>query len=144
MIKKLRKYLEENKLDYLLINTTDEFLVEYNELCNCARYFVTGFTGSTGDVLLSKENVRQFVDGRYHEQADAEVDHKTIEVVKLQLGQIYSSELAARIKDASTMYLRPRFSSSDDTTPICASTISTMGRLKIKPKGTTSIKKKSR
>ena len=103
MIKKLRKYLEENKLDYLLINTTDEFLVEYNELCNCARYFVTGFSGSTGDVLLSKENVRQFVDGRYHEQADEEVDHKTTEVVKLQLGQIYSTELAARIKDNSTI-----------------------------------------
>ena len=43
MIKKLREFLKENKLDYLLINTTDEFLVEYNELSNCARYFVTGF-----------------------------------------------------------------------------------------------------
>ena len=53
MIKNLRKILKEQKIDYLLINTTDEFLVEYNELSNCARYFVTGFSGSTGDVLLS-------------------------------------------------------------------------------------------
>ena len=103
MIKKLRQYLSENKLDYLLVNTTDEFLVEYNELCNCARYFVTGFSGSTGDVLVAQDKIWQFVDGRYHEQADAEVDHKVTEVVKLQLGQIYSAELVNRIKDNSTV-----------------------------------------
>ena len=103
MIKKLRQYLSENKLDYLLVNTTDEFLVEYNELCNCARYFVTGFSGSTGDVLVAQDKIWQFVDGRYHEQADAEVDHKVTEVVKLQLGQIYSTELVNRIKDNSTV-----------------------------------------
>ena len=103
MIKKLREFLKENKLDYLLINTTDEFLVEYNELSNCARYFVTGFSGSTGDVLLSKENVYQFVDGRYHQQADDECDLKTVTVVKLQLGQTFVSELVERIAPHSVV-----------------------------------------
>lgn len=103
MLKKLREFLKENKLDYLLVNTTDEFLVEYNELSNCARYFVTGFSGSTGDVLVSKDRVLQFVDGRYHEQADLEVDAKTTEVVKLQLGQAFSNEFAERILPNSTV-----------------------------------------
>lgn len=103
MLKKLRKFLKENNLNYLLVNTTDEFLVEYNELCNCARYFVTGFTGSTGDVLVSADNVWQFVDGRYHEQADAEVDHKTTTVVKLQLGQSFLNELVERIEPNSVV-----------------------------------------
>lgn len=103
MLKKLRKFLKENNLNYLLVNTTDEFLVEYNELCNCARYFVTGFTGSTGDVLVSADNVWQFVDGRYHEQADAEVDHKTTSVVKLQLGQSFLNELVERIEPNSVV-----------------------------------------
>lgn len=97
MIDKLREFLKDNNLDCLLVNTTDEFLVEYNELCNCARYCVTGFSGSTGDVLVTKERVYQFADGRYHEQADAEVDHETTDVVKLQLGQTFLSELVARI-----------------------------------------------
>lgn len=101
MLNKLRTFLIENDLDYLLINTTDEFLVEYNELSNCSRYFVTGFSGSTGDVLLSREKLYQFVDGRYHEQADAEVNHSTTEVVKLQLGQAFSTELANRVTDNS-------------------------------------------
>lgn len=105
MLNKLRNFLIENDLDYLLINTTDEFLVEYNELSNCSRYFVTGFSGSTGDVLLSREKLYQFVDGRYHEQADAEVNHQTIEVVKLQLGQTFSSELVNRIEENSKVGL---------------------------------------
>lgn len=101
MIKKLREFLHENEIDFLLVNTTDDFLVEYNELSNCARYFVTGFTGSTGDVLVSKDNVWQFVDGRYHEQADNECDLKTVSVVKLQLGQAFSDEMVSRIEPNS-------------------------------------------
>ena len=103
MIDKLREFLKDNNLDCLLVNTTDEFLVEYNELCNCARYCVTGFSGSTGDVLVTKERVYLFADGRYHEQADAEVDHETTDVVKLQLGQTFLSELAARIAPESVV-----------------------------------------
>ena len=103
MIDKLREFLKDNNLDCLLVNTTDEFLVEYNELCNCARYCVTGFSGSTGDVLVTKERVYQFADGRYHEQADAEVDHETTDIVKLQLGQTFLSELAARIAPESVV-----------------------------------------
>ena len=103
MIKKLREFLKQEKLDYLLINTTDEFLVEYNEISNCARYFVTGFSGSTGDVLLSKDKIYQFVDGRYHEQADKECDLKTVTVVKLQLGQTFLGELTERISSGSSL-----------------------------------------
>ncbi len=97
MIEKLREFLKKENLDCLLINTTDEFLVEYNELSNCARYFVTGFSGSTGDVLLTQDKVYQFVDGRYHEQADKECDLKQVTVVKLQLGQTFLGELVQRI-----------------------------------------------
>ena len=65
IIHKLRDFLKSRNIDYLWINTTDEFLVEYNELTNSSRYFVTGFTGSTGDALLSMDNLWQFADGRY-------------------------------------------------------------------------------
>lgn len=103
MIDKLREFLKDNNLDCLLVNTTDEFLVEYNELCNCARYCVTGFSGSTGDVLVTKERVYQFADGRYHEQADAEVDKSVTEVVKLQLGQTFLGELIQKIEPNSRL-----------------------------------------
>lgn len=103
MIKNLRKFLKENNIDYLLVNSTDEFLVEYNELSNSARYAVTGFSGSTGDVLLSQKDVFQFVDGRYHEQADAEVNHKITTVVKLQLWQTFLNELVEKVEPNTTL-----------------------------------------
>lgn len=103
MLNKLREILKQNNIDYLLVNTTDEFLVEYNELCNCARYFVTGFTGSTGDVLVSQKDLWQFVDGRYHEQADAEIDPKITTVVKLGMGQAFSEELVSKLEPNSTL-----------------------------------------
>lgn len=93
--------MEDNGLDYLLVNTTDEFLVEYNELSNNSRYFVTGFSGSTGDALLSMNSLWQFVDGRYHQQADDETDPKTTNVVKLQLGDSFSDKLADCLKENS-------------------------------------------
>lgn len=101
IVDELRKFLEEGGLDYLLVNTADEFLVEYNELKNTARYFVTGFSGSTGDVLLSKEALWQFVDGRYHQQAEEEVDSSRTTVVKLRLGESFSDGLLERIKEGS-------------------------------------------
>ena len=103
IIQKLRDFLKENHIDYLWINSTDEFLVEFNELENSSRYHVTGFSGSTGDVLLSQENIWQFVDGRYHEQADNEVDHKTTTVVKMQIGECLSDLITERITPASTI-----------------------------------------
>ena len=62
-IEKARAFLEHEKIDYLLVNSTNEFLVEYNELAKNSRYYLTGFSGSTGDALVSKDNIYLFVDG---------------------------------------------------------------------------------
>ena len=101
IVEKLRQFLKESSLDYLIVNTTDEFLVEYNELKNTARYFVTGFSGSTGDVLVSESDVWQFVDGRYHQQADDEVDNRVTTVVKLRLGESFLDALLERVSENS-------------------------------------------
>lgn len=66
---KLVKFLIENDFDYLLVNSTNEFLVEYNNLEDNSRYHLTGFSGSAGDVLTKRRNI-SFVDGRYHKQAE--------------------------------------------------------------------------
>ena len=96
-IKRARLFLENEKIDYLLVNSTNEFLVEYNDLQRNSRYFLTGFSGSTGDALVSKDNVYLFVDGRYHIQADMEVNHDDISVVKLK-DKPFLDELCATIK----------------------------------------------
>ena len=88
----MNKLLNELELNYLLINSTNKFLVEYPELSENARYTLTGFTGSTGDALITNDNIYLFVDGRYHIQADLEANNN-VTVVKLQIGQNQDDEI---------------------------------------------------
>lgn len=98
----MKKILKNLGVDYLLVNSTNEFLVEYSALSENARYTLTGFSGSTGDALVTKDNIYLFVDGRYHTQADNEV-REGITVVKLQLGQKQDEEIRKLIDSDKTL-----------------------------------------
>lgn len=95
-MKEYKDLLKNLKLDYLLVNSTNEYLAEYSDLNENARYTLTGFSGSTGDALLTKDKIYLFVDGRYHIQADLE-SKSGVEVVKLELGQSQDDEIKKRI-----------------------------------------------
>jgi len=98
----MRELLKKLKIDYLLVNSTNEYLVEYSELSENARYTLTGFTGSAGDALITKDKTYLFVDGRYHIQAEQEAK-ESIEVVKLQLGQKQDDEIKKLINPKKTL-----------------------------------------
>lgn len=93
----IKDFMTKNSLRFLLVNATNEFLVEYNTLEENSRYKLTNFSGSTGEALVTPETIYLFVDGRYHIQADLEVNHDNITVVKLQTGQKYLPELIKKI-----------------------------------------------
>lgn len=93
IINEIRRYLAQNNLDCIIVNSTNEFLDEYTPLSENARYILTKFSGSTGDALVTANKVYLFVDGRYHIQADQEVDYSIVEVIKLQTGQTMFSEM---------------------------------------------------
>lgn len=93
----MKSLLEKFNIDYLLVNSTNKFLVEYSDLEENARYSLTGFSGSTGDALVSKDKIYLFVDGRYHIQAEQEAK-ESVTVVKLALGQSQDDEIRKIIK----------------------------------------------
>ena len=93
LIEYLKGFLSKNNIDGIIINSTNEFLVEYNMLELNARYHLTGFTGSTGDVLFTNDKIYLFVDSRYHEQADSQVNHEYVTVVKIPLTKSYPDAL---------------------------------------------------
>lgn len=101
-IKKIREFLKDNKIDYLLVNSTNEFLMEYADLSENSRYLLTNFSGSTGDAVISQKDIFLFVDGRYHEQADSEVDKNLVTVVKMKIGESFSKLLEKKIKPDKT------------------------------------------
>lgn len=98
----MKELLKKLKIDYLLVNSTNEYLVEYSELSENARYTLTGFSGSTGDALITTEKIYLFVDGRYHIQAEQEAK-KGIEVIKLQLNQKQDEEIKKLINPQKTL-----------------------------------------
>ena len=101
-LKNLRKFMTENDLSFFVVPSTDEYLNEYNELSNNARFAVTNFSGSTGDAIITLNEAYLFVDGRYHKQADDEVDKNLVKVVKLDISQPMKQSLFDKLEELAT------------------------------------------
>ena len=97
--------MQKNNLDNVLLNTTNEFLVEYNTLDENSLYKLTNFSGSTAQALATRDKIYLFVDGRYHIQADLEVDHKFVEVIKLNSWAEFMPELLKILPEGSSLAL---------------------------------------
>ena len=87
--------LDKHQLDGALVRSTDSFLNEYVPLDKSLRAYLTGFTGSVGDVLVMRGQGILFVDGRYSIQAKKEAPD--FEVRVLSLGQSIESAWLAEL-----------------------------------------------
>ncbi|MBD1863110.1 MULTISPECIES: aminopeptidase P family protein [Trichocoleus] len=81
----LRAWMAAYQLDGYLIPSADEHLNEYLPEAKQRRTWISDFTGSAGDFLVGTEQSWLFVDSRYYEQADLQVDPAAIHVSKLGL-----------------------------------------------------------
>jgi Xaa-Pro aminopeptidase len=82
-IQALQAHLSQHHIDAAYISSFDPFMSEYVPLSECHRYYFSGFTGSTAELIVPNQGkVVLFVDGRYFEQADLEVDLDLVEVFK--------------------------------------------------------------
>lgn len=79
----LRSVLGRLGLDGYLVPSADEHLSSYLPEATRRRAWLSGFDGSAGDLLIGLDRCWLFVDSRYHEQADRDVDRSLIEPVKL-------------------------------------------------------------
>ncbi len=96
--------LRDIGVDYLLVNTTNRFLLEYAPIEENSCYSLTGFSGDTGDSLICPDGkILLFVDGRYHTQADLEVDKTKVTVYKLVLGEKQDDAICENIKPNSVL-----------------------------------------
>lgn len=82
-IQKIKDFMSKEGLDAFYISSFDPYLNEYVPMQNCHRFYFTNFNGSVAEVLILREGkVKLYVDGRYWEQADMQVDADLVEVVK--------------------------------------------------------------
>jgi Xaa-Pro aminopeptidase len=113
-VQNLKKLMADRGLDGLYVSSFDPFISEYVPLEDNHRFYITGFTGSMAEVLVPLEGrVRLYVDGRYHEQADLEVDASVVEVVKVGADASTTEELA---RDVSKFGIKRLGYEADRTT----------------------------
>ena len=97
----VRTYMEEKGLDALIVPTADPHLSEYLDKHYASREWLTGFTGSTGDAIVTKKEAALFTDSRYWIQAERQLSDTGISLIKAQ-GRLISEESAWLRKNLSS------------------------------------------
>ena len=82
-IARLRDTFEALGVDAVAVPRADEYLGEYVPDCAERLAWLTGFTGSAGQVLVFAETAHLFVDGRYTAQTRVQTDPDVFEVEDL-------------------------------------------------------------
>ena len=79
----LRAAMAQAGIDDYLVPSSDEHLNEYLPTWRCRREFLSGFTGSAGDLIVGAGDAWLYTDGRYHLQAENELADSTISLMKV-------------------------------------------------------------
>lgn len=82
-VESLRQLMEREKMDFYVVPTDDFHGSEYVGDYFKARTFMTGFTGSAGVFVLSKEFAGLWTDGRYFLQAAEQLKDTGITLMKM-------------------------------------------------------------
>lgn len=82
----VRRQMTKMGVDAVVVRSADRFLNEYVPTDESARVWVTGFTGSMGEAVITMDEAYLAVDGRYWIQAEKETDPDLWTVVKVQMG----------------------------------------------------------
>ena len=77
----LRKLMLKQKLDIYLIPYTDEFHNEFLPSYSRRLEWLSSFTGSAGDIVITLTEAYIFIDGRYTIQASKEVNKKKFQII---------------------------------------------------------------
>ena len=82
-LNQLRKEMEKEGVDTLMIPTADYHNSEYAAEYFAARKYYSGFTGSAGTLIVSKDWAGLWTDGRYWIQAEREMKDTGIALMKM-------------------------------------------------------------
>jgi len=97
--------MSEKGFDVCIFPTSDPHGSEYIDSYYKIREYLSGFTGSAGTLVVTKDEAALFVDGRYHIQADKETEGTCISVYKLGLKDVpsYIRYIASKVSGDDTV-----------------------------------------
>lgn len=80
---KLREQMKEKRIDIYIVPTADFHQTEYVGEYFKARKYITNFSGSAGTAVITADEARLWVDGRYFIQAAEQLAGTTVEMMKM-------------------------------------------------------------
>ena len=83
----LRQLMRKSNVDYYYIPTADPHQNEFPPPCWQRRAWISGFTGSAGDVIIGMDNAFLWTDSRYFLQAEQQLDSTLFELIKMDQGE---------------------------------------------------------
>lgn len=115
----LRKLMRQFKVQYYIIPHSDQHLSEYVSEIDERIKFISGFSGSAGTVIVGMDSAYLWTDGRYHLQADKEVDSTLWTVMKYQASGVpsWSEWIKQSITDPKIIGFDPKLMSTEDVDP---------------------------
>ncbi len=100
-VEAVRELMRAQAIDAVIVRSTDRYLNEYVPLEESTRAWLTGFTGSMGDALLTRDEGWLAVDGRYYLQGDQETAGTPFVVERVPLGTSLRTALFGLAKRAA-------------------------------------------
>lgn len=88
----LRGVMEEKGIDIYIVPTADFHQSEYVGGYFKARKYITGFSGSAGTAVITKDEARLWTDGRYFIQAAKQLEGTIVELMKMGEPEVPSLE----------------------------------------------------
>ncbi|MBN2361323.1 MAG: M24 family metallopeptidase [Deltaproteobacteria bacterium] len=92
-LQQVRDRMRQRGLDAYIVRGTDRYLNEYVPTAESTRAWLSGFTGSVADLVITPDKAYIFVDGRYYLQGEQETDPAHYQVVKVPLGTANESSM---------------------------------------------------
>lgn len=96
-LRDLRKLMEEKEISAYIVPTKDPHASEYVAKHYKGRSFISGFTGSAGTALITRDKALLWTDGRYFIQAENEL--KTSEYKLMKMAEKDVPSLSQWLKD---------------------------------------------
>lgn len=87
-IKKFQELMQQNNFDAYIVPTADYHNSEYISDYFKGRAFLSGFTGSAGTLVVLKTRAYLWTDGRYHIQAEKQLENTGIILMKQGLPDV--------------------------------------------------------
>lgn len=97
-IKKLREVMKDKNVDVYYTTTSDFHSSEYIQDYFKEVYYITGFSGSNGSVIITDEKAYLYTDGRYFIQAESELSGSKVILMKMgEKDVLKEEELIAKV-----------------------------------------------